>query len=78
MKSLLFVDERRSPAAVRMDVRWQDGRVAAKQLSMSYGQLGSIQASAPFGVQNVFASKIPLRFRHNRPHASARRKLKLK
>src|SRR2546428_7453216 len=32
MKSLLFVDERRSPAAIRMDVRWQDGRLAAKQL----------------------------------------------
>ncbi len=32
MKSLLFVGERRSPAAIRMDVRWQDGRLAAKQL----------------------------------------------
>lgn len=32
MEALLFVGERRSPAAVRMGVRWQDGRLAAKQL----------------------------------------------
>ena len=50
------------PAAVRTAVRWQDGHLAAKQLSMSNVQLGSIQASPPFGVQNVFASKIPLPF----------------
>lgn len=27
-----FVGERRSPTAERMDVRWEDGRLAAKQL----------------------------------------------
>jgi hypothetical protein len=32
MESLLFVGERRSQTAVRMGVRWQDGRLAAKQL----------------------------------------------
>lgn len=32
MEALLFVGERRSQAAVRMGVRWQDGRLAAKQL----------------------------------------------
>lgn len=29
---LVFVGERRSPAAIRMGVRWPDGRLAAKQL----------------------------------------------
>ena len=32
MQALLFVGERRSQAALRMGVRWQDGRLAAKQL----------------------------------------------
>ena len=30
--SMLFVGERRSPLAVKMGVRWEDGNLAAKQL----------------------------------------------
>jgi len=57
-------------------IRWQNGRVAAKQLSMSYVQLGSIQASAPLGPECLcFQNTLP--FQPHRPYASARRKLKL-
>lgn len=32
MENLMFVGERRSQSAIRMDVPWEDGRLAAKQL----------------------------------------------
>lgn len=32
MRRFVFVGERRSPRAIKMGVRWQDGRLAAKQL----------------------------------------------
>jgi hypothetical protein len=32
MTRLVFIGERRSPSARRMGVRWEDGRLAAKQL----------------------------------------------
>ena len=68
-----------SRAAVRTDV--YAGRMAAWRPSNSRCLMCSWDRSRQvhlFGVQNVFASKIPLPFPHNRPHASARRKLKLK
>jgi hypothetical protein len=44
----MFVGERRSPTAKRMKVRWEDGRLAAKQLFDAFDAIGFLKNSARF------------------------------
>lgn len=45
---ILFVGERRSPTAKRMKVRWEDGRLAAKQLFDAFEACGFDREAAQF------------------------------
>lgn len=45
---VIFVGEERSPTAKRMGVRWEDGRLAAKQLFDAFAVLGFCRSRAKF------------------------------
>ena len=55
MSKILFVGERRSPTAIRMRVRWEDGRLAAKQLFDAFDAIDFNKDRAVF--VNLFEPK---------------------
>ena len=61
MRSYLFVGEKRSKLAVKMRVRWDDGRLAAKQLFDALAFAGVDQARCVFA--NWFERGGPTRVR---------------
>ena len=52
MKRYLFVGEKRSPMARKMNVTWQDGRLAAKHLFEALDRIGIEITNCDF--KNVF------------------------
>lgn len=56
MKKYLFVGERRSPTAIRMNVTWKDKRLAAAHLSKAVENIGIDWDDCEF--KNVFEDDI--------------------
>ena len=56
MKKYLFVGERRSPTAIRMNVTWKDKRLAASHLSKAVENIGINWDDCEF--KNVFEDDI--------------------